>query len=322
MELYTTKYICDSHEDIWKYLDTYGIAIIPSILSLEECNQTINGMWNFLEHITSESSNPIKRNDETTWRNISLLYPLHSMLIQHYSIGHAQFIWNIRQNPKIIDIFSKLYNVTPEELLVSFDGASFHLPPETTNKGWYRKTWFHVDQSFTKKGLKCIQGWVNAFETNPGDATITILETSHKFHEEFASTFSISDKSDWYKFTETELQFYNDRNCIEQKISCPRGSLVLWDSRLVHCGTEPLKQRPERNFRCVIYVCYQPREYTDTKNLKKKQKAFNELRTTSHWSSKVILFPKVPRTYGGEIPIIKPIEKPILNELGMKLAGF
>jgi hypothetical protein len=50
------------------------------------------------------------------------------------------------------------------------------------------------------------------------------------------------------------------------------------------------------------------------KNLKKKQKAFNELRTTSHYPCDIKLFTMYPNTFGGEIPVITQIEKPILND--------
>jgi len=34
------------------------------------------------------------------------------------------------------------------------------------------------------------------------------------------------------------------------------------------------------------------------------------------------VFAKVPRTYGNPIPTITPIDPPVVNTLGMKLAGF
>jgi hypothetical protein len=55
---------------------------------------------------------------------------------------------------------------------------------------------------------------------------------------------------------------------------------------------------------------------------KKKQKAFNELRTTSHYPSKIKLFPKTPRTYRNTLPIIDEIKEPILNDIGKSLVGF
>jgi hypothetical protein len=128
-----TKYNCDIN-NVKETLDEFGVAIIPNILTEKECEESIDGMWNYLEHITSESEHKIKRDDEKTWRNLSKLYPLHSMLIQHWQIGHSQFIWNIRQNPKIVDIFVHIFDVEKDELLVSFDGASIHMPSEITNR--------------------------------------------------------------------------------------------------------------------------------------------------------------------------------------------
>jgi hypothetical protein len=98
--------------------------------------------------------------------------------------------------------------------------------------------------------------------------------------------------------------------------------MVFWDSRTIHCGTEPIKKRNESNLRNVVYVCMTPRSKASEANLRKKRKAFNELRMTSHWPHKPKLFPKNPRTYGGPLPNITEIEKPILTELGKRIAGF
>ena len=65
-----------------------------------------------------------------------------------------------------------------------------------------------------------------------------------------------------------------------------------------------------------------PRKLCDSKNLKKKQKAFNEQRTTSHWPCNIKLFPKNPRTYGKGLFEIQNINPPNLNSIGKRLAGF
>ena len=98
--------------------------------------------------------------------------------------------------------------------------------------------------------------------------------------------------------------------------------MVLWDSRLMHCGREPTKGREKENTRCVAYVCMTPRFFAKQSQLTKKQKAFNELRLTTHWPHRVKLFAKVPRLYGNPVPNVTDIEAPVLNELGKKLAGF
>lgn len=316
------KYIC-TKETLKTTINNFGVAIIPNILDEYECNTMVNEIWNFFEHISSTWKTPINRNNQTTWREFYKLYPLHSMLVQHWGIGHAQACWNLRQNPKIVEIFAHFWGCNSEDLLVSFDGMSLNLPPEITKKGWNRgNTWYHTDQSFTNSDFKCIQSFVTGININENDATFSFMEGSNKYHGEFGKAYNITDKADWYKLPREQEIFYFNKGCEIKNIKCPKGSLVFWDSRTIHCGVEPNKRRTIPNIRAVVYLCYMPRANSNAANLRKKQKAFQELRTTTHVPDKVKLFSKTPRTYGGEIPEITPIEPPVLSTLGQKLAGF
>ena len=316
------KYACEK-ETLKETIEKYGVAIVPNVLNDRECADILSGMWDFFEHITQKWEKPISRSDKTTWRSIYSLYPMHSMLFQHWNIGQAQVSWNVRQNAKIVDIFSHFWKCKNEELLVSFDGLSFNIPPEVTNRGWNRNnTWYHSDQCFKRNNLECIQSWVTGLDVEDGDATLAFYEGSHKYHKECAEKLNIESKVDWYKLNKDEERFYIDKGCEKKKIKCPKGSIVLWDSRTIHCGVEAKKKRKSEKFRSIIYVCYQPRQLATAAYLKKKQKAFNEFRTTSHWPCKGKLFPKNPRTYGGALPEITPSGAPVISELVKKLAGF
>ena len=329
MEQYEyTKYI-STKESLRDTLDNNGVAIIPNVLNSNECSDILDGIWSFFEHITKNWNStmgnikPIDRNNKDTWGMFYKLYPLHSMLIQYWNVGHAQVSWDIRQNTKIVDIFSYFYKCTNEELLVSFDGLSFNMPPEVTKRGWNKdNTWFHTDQSYTRNNFECLQSWVTGLDVNDGDATLAIMEGSHKYHGEFAKKFNCTDKADWYKLTKEQEKFYSDLGCVYKKIKCPKGSLVLWDSRTIHCGVEALKERLQPNIRSIIYLCYMPRNQCNSETLIKRQKALTELRSTTHNPIKHKLFPKNPRTYGCEIYDITTIEPPILTDLGKKLSGF
>lgn len=301
----------------------YGVAIIPNVLSNEECIELVNKMWQYLEHITQNWEIPINRNECNTWKQIYELYPLHSMLIQHHNIGHAQFAWDARQNLKIVEIFANFWKCNSEELLVSFDGSSIHMPPELTNRGWFKgNLWYHSDQSFLRNDFECIQSFVSIFDINEGDSTLTFMEGSNNYHKDAAEEFSLNCKNEWYKINKNIEQFYFKKGCQYQKIKCPRGSMVFWDSRQIHCGVEPLKERPKENMRFVIYLCYMPRSMAKPSALKKKQKAFEELRTTNHCPHHPKLFSKYPRTYGAELKEITIINPPNVSQLGYKLAGF
>ena len=323
---YEYKKYCTDIDGLRATIDTYGVAIIPDVLDNDECEMLVDGVWNYFEHITKdwkEPNKPIDRNDKTTWREFYKLYPKHSMLIQEWNVGQAQVSWDFRQKEKLVDIFAKFWNCNREDLLVSFDGLSLNLPPEVTRKGWRRnKTWYHTDQSYLTEGFQCLQSWITGLDVNEGDETLSFYEGSNNYHHEFGEEFKINEKADWYKLNEEEEKFYIDKGCAIKHIKCPKGSMVFWDSRTIHCGIEPSKNRQTENIRAIVYLCYMPRKLCSNANLKKKQKAFDELRTTNHYPCKPKLFPKNPRTYGAELPVITIIDKPRLTDLGNKLAGF
>lgn len=321
--IYEYKKYITTPEKFREILNKFGVAIIPRVISDEECASTISKKWDYFEHISQTWEVPISRNDKKSWKGFWKLFPKHSMLHQHFGVGHTQAVWDLRQNPDIVNIFAKFWDVEPEDLLVSFDGFSFHPPPEVTGRGHYRgNTWYHTDQSFLRPDFECVQTWITAEDVEEGDATLAFYEGSNKYHSEFEKIFETKDKSDWHKLTPEQEQFYIEKGCLEKRIKCPKGSLVAWDSRTIHCGSESFKNRKKKKWRSVVYLCYQPRSLAKEAMLKKKRKALNDLRTTNHWPAKPKLFGKNPRTYGGDLPEITPINAPILSKLGERLAGF
>ena len=221
------KYLTDK-ENIKTTILKYGIAICP-ILDNKECEEMINNKWNLLEYLTSNFEIPIDRNNKETYKQILELYPNHKMLLQHWKVGHSELAWNVRQNPKVKEVFSKIWDT--DDLIVSFDGASIYILDKPVR---IQNSWFHVDQSYTRNNFECIQSWINAYDTNEGDATLVILENSHNFHKECRDEFNITDTKDWYKLTQENIAFYENNNCLVKSIKCPKGYGVFWDSRTVH----------------------------------------------------------------------------------------
>jgi hypothetical protein len=310
------KYITNP-EGLRAKVAKYGVAIIPGVLNNDECEQMKNDMWDTLEIITSKFDTPIDRNDQSSWKSLYDLFPLHSMLIQHHSIGHSSLAWNVRKNKKVRKVFETLYD-GDEELLTSFDGVSIAMPPEITNRGYYRGTnWLHNDQSYTRKEFETLQSWVTAYNVNEGDATLTFLEKSHLVHP----TIDDNNRDDWNVLKDPErMKLY--AHCKQKCITCKAGDMVFWDSRTIHAGKEAVKGRAAPNFRCVVYVCMLPRSIATPAQLAKKQKAFNEMRTTNHHPVRVKLFAKTPRTYGKELKPITQLPMPILTRSEKQLAGF
>jgi len=298
-----------------------GVAVIPGVLDASECDAMVSGIWDYLEHITQNWDIPIVRENMETWREFYKLFPKHGMLLQHFEVGHAQSSWDVRENPKVLEIFANFWGCDKNDLLSSFDGLSFSFPPEVTNRGWHRKTWYHADQSFTNPKFQCVQSYVTGIDIEEGDATLSVYKGSHVFHEEFAEKFGITSKDNWHKLTEEQEAFYAER-CEVVNVVSPEGSLVLWDSRTIHCGIEPRKGRSSPKFRAVTYLCYMERRLATAADLKKKREAFEGKRTTSHYPCKIKMFAKEPYTHGGDRPICESIPDVVLTSIGRRLAGF
>jgi hypothetical protein len=236
-----------------------------------------------------------------------------------------QAIWDVRCKPNVLNIFEKIWNTS--DLQVSFDGASTGFAPETTNRGWHTNNWLHLDQSPQRNEFECVQGWVTAFDVGPQDGTLIVLEGSHLLHKAFAIEFGLNKlkkcRSDWFKLEQQHIDWYIGQGCKLVAIECPKGSMVLWESRTVHAGRAPVKGRLVPRHRMVAYISMMPSSMLTKRDREKKKRACMEGRLTSHWASKnVKLFPKWPRTYGAPLPSIPDYIPPHLTERGARLAGW
>jgi len=224
------------------------------------------------------------------------------------SISHAPVTWWVRCHHHVISVFQRLLKVKrAEDLLVSFDRACVQRPSKHKQN---QELWLHMDQgykrSFKDRGFQCVQGLLTLETMDNDDGTLVVMRGSHKLHEDFFKAFPArqTKTDDWVKFNAEELKWWATQGCTPERISAPAGSLVLWDSRTVHCGSYPLPNRknPDR-WRYVFYVSMASRNHVqspETKKklsnvLKRKRAAFENSRSTCHWPLKSKLFPKKPR---------------------------
>ena len=138
----------------------------------------------------------IKKDDTSTYRSFWDLFPVHSMLVQHWNAGHAQYVWDIRQNENVINTYSNgIWGCENEDLLVSFDAVSMHLPPEITNRGWYRgNRWYHTDQSFLRPDFECIQSYVTLKDVNIGDQHLHLWKAVTNTTKNFKKNIMLQKK--------------------------------------------------------------------------------------------------------------------------------
>lgn len=338
-DIYQCTHLFTDNAGVKATLAKYGVAIIPSILDASKCAQTVDQIWDYFEHVSTDWPVPARRDDPSTWRHIpDNMFLSHGQLLQWFEGAHSQAAWDLRQNPALITPFAEIWSCAPEDLLVSFDGFSFAVPPEQRgNKGFERDSWFHCDtHDYTnKKGkqYKCIQSWVTPINVAPGDGTLVVMEGSHVYHDEVRDALqkaraantssSSSTKFNWYKMDQRQVVAeYERRGCFRRRIVCPPGSMVLWDSHTLHYGGAPLRGRANQTPRCVVYLCYKPRAQITKSNLAKRLRYFADKRGTNHDPCDVRVFPVEPHTYGKPIAPMRPVPPPVLTPLGRRLVGF
>ena len=118
------------------------------------------------------------------------------------------------------------------------------------------------------------------------------------------------------------MEFYiDDKQCERKCIKCPAGSIVLFDSRIIHYGQPALQYRDQPNFRCVAYICMLPRFLCSREELEKKREAFRSMQTTHHNPIKIKHFSSNPKFFDTNM-IVQSLPRPNVSALGMKLAGF
>ena len=100
-----------------------------------------------------------------------------------------------------------------------------------------------------------------------------------------------------------DVKYLEEIQEYKRVLEIPAGALVLWDSRTFH---QNRFGKPNSEERLVQYVCYLPRNHKkNTKsNQKKREKYFEERRTTSHWPCSVKVNSKQPITYGNKDRLI------------------
>ena len=83
-----------------------------------------------------------------------------------------------------------------------------------------------------------------------------------------------------------QVAWYKEQGCTLKSVAVPKGGMVLWDSRVIHDSSLPIRghANPDR-WRFVTFVCMTPAAWASKHDLGKKRRAYDELLLTNHWAS-------------------------------------
>ena len=95
------------------------------------------------------------------------------------------------------------------------------------------------------------------------------------------------------------MQWFLDKGCKHVRVPVGTGSVLLWDSRLVHDGAAPVQGRANKDkWRHVTFVSMTPAKWATYDDIQKKRQHYHNMDTTRHWSSLgVSAFRRQPTEY-------------------------
>ncbi|ORX40001.1 hypothetical protein BD324DRAFT_679068 [Kockovaella imperatae] len=302
----------------WKdQLKREGWCVVKGVLSTGKAKQYEDGAYEFLESFDLG----FDRHDRSTWVAERMPYFYKGGLIYAYGSGHEQFVWDVKQDPAVVNVFAEIWGT--DELVVSYDGFNFSLPlPDRPEEDF--KAWAHVDQSPLVTGFHCLQGIVNILPNGPEDGGLMVLKGSSALYKELWRAFDEHiggwNKHDRHDHTPEQIQWLLDHGCEWHKVCADPGDLLLWDSRTVHYGATPTSTNP----RLASYVCYKPARMVTPELKAKRRLAWDEKKETTH---DPITFTANRREPPEDHPTfghlkVKQLQEPRLTALGRKLAGL
>ncbi|KAK2000688.1 phytanoyl-CoA dioxygenase [Colletotrichum falcatum] len=306
-------------EASWKEeFEKNGFVVIPSVISRDKAAQYQKQAFGWLGSFDNAA---LDLTNSATWTPENLPFISGINTFNHYGVVHEKFMWDIRQEPGVIDAFAEIWNT--EKLIVSFDALNITLPRRPNHVP--RVKWPHVDQSPFREGLQCVQGIVNLSKAGPEDGGLTVYPGSHKVTELFFREHT--DRAQWtrkdfFNYTPEQIAWFEGQGYREHKVVAEPGDLIIWDSRLIHYGAEPTAESD--TIRTVTYVSYAPASFATADALDAKKEAFEKWLATTHWPHDNI----APRANQPTLPDgtidtrrSEPREKPELTERLLKLAG-
>ncbi len=311
LDVLQPKY-ADPNLDWLVHLHTHGWAVT----SIPNWNPNFTDMFfNWFEQCCPN----FKKHDHTTWIPPNLPIMSHGIL-KHY-FGQTEMQWLIRE--LCVDIFARIWQCSPTDLLCSFDGGCF-LPTIPKEVDSTFKQWIHNDSHRSQPHFCSVQGVVNFVENGPEDGGLILVEGSHTIFAEYMAKHP-SEGITWGPVDMNDPLLSN-RPIF--KICAPPGSIILFDSRICHTNCQPsgsiLRSDNTPRFRICTYVSMAPRIHATQKELAKRIQLYEKGRQTGHnvfgeWFKETS---EHPNTYGK--PHNKPstIEIATLNPLRSRLIGY
>jgi len=279
-------------------LERDGYVVIPNVIPEQLADNTLSEFQAFHAHATGQLFS-----DEDYKRELELKNT-HGIIEYPGGLSHAKFINRIREDPQVQQVFADIYQVDPTQdpILCGMDKVNYQASENMRGiPTRERKPWWHVDQGWDQPEFICVQGYVDMVgsETD-AHAGLQVISGSHLQFEDLALAHAAGitdgawDKG-WHRMSEEEIKYCQVNGGRVVNVKCPKGGMVLWDSRTVHMA-RPNRHPEDERF--VVYTCGWPRSRLSEQDLARREEAKRLRRATSAFPDARHIFPEKPQWFG------------------------
>ena len=247
------------------FLELNGYVVLSNIL---DSSQTTEFIDYFKQDIKTISPN-FDMNDSSTWNIANFPGMFGKGMCVFNGIGQSNFMWYLRTNKKILDIFKKIYKT--DELVTSFDGCSLFCSNKQQSKSWH-----HIDQNPKNK----IESYQSSYNYYPVTEKSSGFVIAPKSHTEFKP--DVKHNKDWIM-----LDKDNEWHSKVVKLLIPENCLTIWNSKTIHANSGMHKKFINTNLdRLTCYITYLPKILRKEETMRKRIQGYYDGITTSHWANK------------------------------------
>jgi hypothetical protein len=264
----------DDIKNIKKDLEEVGYSII-NVIDTENAHNIYEQL---IDNIIEYKMIPNDMVDDVRELLVSYLLNTNNGIVSYGEyMTHCKALWEIRSNPNIVELMSKLYECNIDDLAVSFDTFGMRYAPELFKLMNIRYDELneplepHIDQRFELEEFEHYQGIyvVTDSETND-DAGLVIYPSTHKLHgRNLQNLLKTRENMDFIRYPREFFKLFP--NSLGIKLNVKAGDLILWDSRTLHASISINEFRENeitsykmhdvfKLNRIVTYLCYTRRD--------------------------------------------------------------
>ena len=276
------------HTNWLKHLKDEGFVVVQ-LLDARRTGDLVEQLYGDLGRIgTGITRNNTSSHQNANWPGI---FSVGVFKDNTSGLAHSRFAWECRAAAR--PVFQHIWGT--DELITAFDGVGLFRDwgKRELKTSKTKRLWPHVDQGNNiGSHFHCIQGFINLLPADEYTGGFVVARRSHLHHAELMQK-QTKNSANYLPmdFSSPQIQAFMHKFPLEF-VHATAGSIVLWDSRLVHSNTHAAKNKPRAPdprtpnlLRAVAYVTLMPKSRQTNKDHDMRQRMFAEGAQTNHWST-------------------------------------